>query len=243
MTPNLDGPVGARPLVIKWRVTQHIMMIFEAPLEDLERITPAPLVPVEVKPGIGLVYLAALHFEDGHFGPDSVGFDEAVFVVAVAPDLSMEMPTPRFSFFAFNVYTDSPDFVAYEAKNIHTPAQVRPGFQVRFRDDGLGVEVRDDSGPIAVMNNTHPAPSFRRKEMWGQHFNDTRGGVLHSGPWHWEGALFEHEHQGDWGRLYPHSIFAGLDVSRLRRCSRQFFARPGEEILERFYEVRTADLD
>ncbi len=237
---TLDQHVGGMPIVVAWRITHHMMLTFEMDYEAVEAVVPKPLVPLEIRPGVGLFSLAALRYCSGHFGrPDSPGFSEIVGIVTVPPNLSLPMPNPRFSFFALNVFSDSVDFVEGEKETVYTPTVHSPSLQAVFGDDGRSVQVFDDDGPIADFVNTNPDLRFKPKLLWGQHFNDTKG-PLHNGTWTWEGVAAEHQKPGDWGALHPHRFFKGLDLSAVQRCMFQMVARvgAGDVHMERFYKVR-----
>jgi hypothetical protein len=108
--------------------------------------------------------------------------------------------------------------------------------KLQFSDKWDAVEVSDDDGPIISYRNTHPNPVYASDELWGQHYNETKG--LHFGVWEWDGIKFEHMQKGDAGRLYPHPFFKGMDMRRVRGCYRQMLMEPGSSAVERFYRVR-----
>jgi hypothetical protein len=72
--------------------------------------------------------------------------------------------------------------------------------------------------------------------MWGQHYTNTRG--LQHGLWEWDGRLLEHMRPAHGWKLFEHSFWAGIDVSRVRRCYRQMMLEPGTMAHERFYAMR-----
>jgi len=236
---DLEKHVGDRPLVVKWHITRQIMFSFEVELKEAERVLPEDLAPVELRPGIALLNVSALSYAAGNFGPGSPAFSETVAMISVQPDLSWEMPAPRFSFFPINVYSDSQDFVDGEAAGVATPTVLVKSLDVSFHPSGFGVTIADDRGKVAELRNTAAEQEMIYKDynFWGQHFNVTRG-PLHGGPWHWQGHGFEHQKKGTWGQLFPHPIFKGLDVSRIRSCFLQMFSTPGRDCYERFYLVK-----
>lgn len=227
---------GGTPLVIHWRLSRHLFFTWEIDTEALEPHVPTPLSLVEVRPGVALVSTGVLAYEGGHFGPGSPPFTELVTAAHVQPDLSVEMPVPRFCFYAISVYCDSQDFVDQEGRLLYTPTRHVPSFRADFAADGLGVEVLDEAGPIVSLRNTHPAPDFTAAEFWGQHFTQHEG--VNVGVWEWDGRRFEHMRGGSCGKLHAHEHFQGLDVSRVRGCYRQMMAEPGSRANERFYAIR-----
>jgi hypothetical protein len=245
--PVTDEPVGGKAMTIKWRLSHNFLVFLEIDTEAVEPFLPRCLTPVEVRPGISLLCLGCLDYWPGHFRPDSPRFSESFCVVSVQPDLSIPMPNPRFSFYALSVYSDSPDFCRIENEHIYTPNYLVESFRIEWSPDGRSVAARDDQGPIMTLRNTNPRVKFRPQVLYGQHFNDASGGAivdgrwnkgsLHKGPWEWDGPVFEHQTQGDWGRVYPHHFFGGVDLSRIRGCYRQMIAEPGAISFERFYQM------
>lgn len=238
MSQMVDA-VGGVPLVIHWRLIGHVFFTWEIAMEAVEKILPARLEAVEVRPGVGLMSVGCLRFARGHFSPDSPEFNEIITVVHVQPDLSVKMPPPRFTFYANSVWSDSDEFVVHEARDIFTPTSHVPSLRLEFSDDGLGIEASDAHGPLLSLRSTAPVTAFTRAEFWGQHYNATKG--LHHGIWQWEGSRFEHMKPGEPGKLAPHALFGDLDVSKVRRCYRQMFAEPGRRHSERFFQVRRLD--
>ncbi|MCP4688122.1 MAG: hypothetical protein GY859_08735 [Desulfobacterales bacterium] len=239
---DLDKGVGDRPLVVKWDITHQAMLSFEIDTDAVEAVLPEGLVARELRPGASLLQISMLRYAPGNFGPDSPVFLEVVVILSIAPDLSWDMPTPRFSFYPLTVYSDSKEFVDSEADRVGTPTVLVESLEVHFRNGCLQVEASDKHGPIAWLRNTHPEPKFKHKGFWGQQINDTKG-PLNGSPWHWEGEIFEHQRRGEWGKLHPHPIFKDLDISSVRTCYRQMFAKAaGSHCYERFYQVRPVEI-
>lgn len=227
---------GGRPLVIDWRLERHLFFSWEIDTDAAEAMLPEELETVEVRPGISLLSLGALRYEPGHFGPESPAFHETVAAIHTAPDLSLPGPTPRFCFYAVSVYSDSAGFVEQDTRLLSTPSDHVPTMRQDFDDDGLGVRIWDERGPIAVMRNTHPNPRYEATEFYGQHMNDASGQLVR-GIWQWEGTRFEHMERGDVGGLHPHPFWKGLDLDAVGSPYRQMMAEPGARHRERFYEV------
>jgi hypothetical protein len=227
--------VAGDPLVIEWHIQKHIMFTWEIDVDALDKLVPAELTPVEVRPGIGLFSVAALLYTPGNFGPGSKEFLELVSVAHVQADLSIDMPVSRFAMHAISVYSDSPDFIRQEGEKLFTPTTLDPSLKFEFTERTDGVDASDADGPIISYRSTHPDPVFTHDEMWGQHYNDTHG--LRRGIWEWDGMKFEHMHKGNAGKLYPHPFFKGMDVNKVRGCYRQMIPQPGSKAVERFYKV------
>ena len=235
-TADRYASAAGDPLVIEWHLQKPIMFTFEVDLEALEPLVPPELTCVEIRPGVALYSVAALHYKPGQFGADSPPFLELVSVAHVQADLSVQMPVSRFAMHAISVYSDSPDFIRQEGEKLFTPTKFDPSLRFTFNDAVDAVDAADDDGPIVSLRNTHPAPVFRPDEMWGQHYNDTHG--LHFGVWQWDGVKFEHQQRGDAATFHPHPFYKGMDLERIRGCYRQMIPQPGSSATERFYRVR-----
>lgn len=234
--PDRFARVGDDPLVIEWHLQKHIMFTWEIDVEALEPFIPKELTAVEVRPGIGLFSVATLLYQGGHFRPGSPAFFELVSVAHVQADLSVKMPMSRFAMHAISVYSDSPDFVAQEGEKLFTPTTLDPSLNLTFTENWDGVDASDNDGPIISFRNTNPSPVYAPDELWGQHYNDTKG--LHFGVWEWDGIKCEHQQRGNAGKFFPHPFFKGMDLSRLHGCYRQMIPKPGSTAVERFYKTR-----
>jgi hypothetical protein len=236
MQSELDALVSA-PRVITWRLRQHMICVWEVEMKALLAAVPEELEPIEVRPDVGLVSIACLRYRTDHFVPGYREFTELALFTLVQSDLSVKMPQPRFSTYAMNVYSDSPEFVAHEGRTIFTPTQLVPSLDVVFGNQPERIDASDDRGPIASFTNLGGAPKYQYDVMWGQHYNDTQDRVC-QGIWNWDGYVFEHMERGNAGQLHQHPFFGKLDVSRVRGCYRQMFMQPDSDAFQRFYGVR-----
>ena len=239
-TADLDryASCDGRPLLLDWRIGRHLFYTFEIDADEAERVVPEPLQIVEPRPGVALLSVGALRYETDHFGPGSPMFSELVGAIHVSPDLSTDMPLPAMTFSTFEVLSDSPDFVAQEGRTLYTPCR-RVELRLELTGDDLGVEASDEDGPILSVPSAHPAPRWTHKEMWGQHFTNTRG--LQHGIWEWDGRLFEHQRPLPGWTLHPHRFWCGLDTARIRSLYRTMLLEPGTVCHERFYGMRPVE--
>jgi len=225
-----------RSLLLKWNIHGHIFTSFEIDYDAVAPLVPEALEVVELRPGIAILSVGVLSYEPGHFYEDSPAFDELVSAIHVAPDLSTKMPMPNMTFFATQVYCNSPDFVEQEGRTIFTPSRHVPSLRVDYSDRGWSADVSDADGPIFSVRNTHPNPEFTQGELWGQHFTNTKG--LQQGIWQWDGRKFEHMRANDDWKLHQHEAFGGVDVSAVKSIYRQMLLEPGTRCTERFYGMR-----
>jgi hypothetical protein len=156
--------------------------------------------------------------------------------VVVQSDLSIDMPTPKFSFFVWNINADLADFLAVEPAALHLPTTHLPDLSVDFDPDRYAVSLTDGDGrPVASLRNTHPRPSYRPVDFVGQFFTVEHGRLWH-GLWQLEGRAMEHQRDGDAGRLHPHPAFRGLPVDRCDEVYLQIFSDPHGRCVQRFFE-------
>lgn len=232
---DLYATCDGRPLILHWEIDRHLFYVFEVDTEEAERVLPEPLQVVEVRPGAALLSVALVRYRPGQFGPGSPRFFELVAAVHVAPDLGTRMPLPVMTLSSFAVLSDSQEFVAQEEHTLFAPARLVP-LTVTYTPDELGLSLGDADGPILSVPSAHPRPRWVRKEMWGQHFTDTKG--LHQGIWQWDGCLYEHQRPLPGWTLHPHPFWAGLDPGRVRGLYRTMVQEPGTVAHTRFWKMR-----
>jgi hypothetical protein len=227
--------VGNAELTLAWRVRKQVMYLYEVDTDAVVGLVPARLEPVEVRPGRSLMAVEALHYHADHFAPGSPEFLELVLAISVQPDLSIDMPVPRFCMHAVSVLSDSLEFVEQEGRLIHTPTVLVPGLSMAYSADGASCTIADGAAPILEMTSTHSAPVHEHQVLWGQYCTNEKG--LQQGIWRWEGEMFEHMKTGDHGVFHPHPVWRGIDLSRIRGCYRQMMARPDQVMDVRFYHL------
>lgn len=228
--------VGSHPLTLHWRIKKQVMYLWEIDTDVLAPLVPDPLTPKEVRPGISLFAIEALHYHTDHFRPGYPEFLEAVLTAAVDPDLSIDMPVPRFCMHAISVISESQEFCDQEGRVLFTPTELVPKLRMEFSEDGASCDMFDGDAPIVSMRNTHPEVVYEPKTLWGQYYTNTNG--LQQGIWRWDGEMFEHMKAGrssSFGGSHP--FFKGMDMSRVRGCYRQLMAKPGHQSSARFYHL------
>lgn len=226
--------VGRLPITLHWRIKKQLVFFFEVETDQLAPLVPPQLELQEVRPGVSLCALEMLHYKVGHFAEGYREFYEAVFAATVQPDLSIDMPVPRFAMYAMKVVSDSTEFCHSEASSIFTPTHHVPNFRTEFSDDGASCELFDGDYLIASCHNAAPETPVKPQTIWGQYFTNTQG--LQRGIWRWDGLAAEHMKSNADTRLHPHLLWSGLDVSRVSRSYRQMAAKPEATDL-RFYHA------
>jgi len=230
--------VGRLGLTLHWRIKKQLVFFYEAPTALVAPLLPPALELQEVRPGVAIVALEVLHYKVGHFETGYREFYEAVFAATVQPDLSIDMPVPRFSMFAMKVISDSQEFCHSEATTIFTPTNHVPGFRIEFDEAGSSCVLWDGDARICECRNTAPETPTKPTTIWGQYFTNTRG--LQRGAWRWDGLAAEHMKAGESGKMYPHALWNGLDPAQIGRVYRQMTSQP-ESTDIRFYHAGPAD--
>lgn len=239
MNQNTSGRVLPRPTKpIRWHFDFQMSFLFEIDVAAIDRRLPSGCYPLEVRPGVGLMLIGAQRAPAGNLG-QLPPFMELDWTIAVQPDLSRDMPTPRFAFAQGAMVSECADFAEHAFQVDKLISAHLPSLRGTFDDEAMSVAFVDDSGPILSMSSTHTmAPVFHERTYWGQQTTRLADGTW-SQAWSWTGAVFEHQ-QG-YGRrvaeVHQHPIFDGIDVRGIgERCYMQMIARPGAAIEMVFYE-------
>jgi len=231
--------LGTTPMTVEWRARHQTLFLYEVDLDALVPHVPDAVTVQEVRPGVGLLAIESLHYLPGHFA-DPRESVEIVVAVLVEPDLTVQMPVPQFSLFVTSVLSSSAAFVEHERMLLRTPMEHAPDLRMSYAPDGASVAIFEGETPIVECRNTRAPAVFAPKVMWGLIYSNKQG-ELHRGAFRWEGNVFEHQQRGgDVGRLHPHPVFRGLDVSRVRGCYRQMAAQPDLPTRIAYYHVGRA---
>jgi hypothetical protein len=224
-------------LLLDWTVDRHIFVTLEVDLAAAEARVHPRLDVVEVRPGVALLSVGTLRYTPGHFGrPDSPAFDEFMAAIHVAPDLSLDMPVPKMTFYATRVLSNSQDFIDSERRTIFTPSDYTPSLRVEYSADGLCNRVHDDRGPIMAIDTDASGLDYAHAEIWGQHFTDTEG--LQLGVWEWDGPKVDVMRPNKSWQVHPHPALGGFPVAAIRGLYRVMVLRPGALARERFYAMK-----
>jgi len=227
--------LGSISLTLLWRVKKQVMYLYEIDADAVAQHVPSRLDLVEVRPGVALLAIEALHYHTDHFRPGYREFFEAVLTCAVQPDLSVKMPVPRFCMHAISVISDSPEFCEQEGRLLYTPTELVPDLRMTFSEDGGSCDMFDGTELIVSCRNTSPTVRYQRRTLFGQYYTNTNG--LQHGLWRWDGEVYEHQTTGDFGHFGPHKFWKNIDLKRIRGCYRQMMAKPDLQTDVRFYHV------
>jgi hypothetical protein len=210
--------IDARPEFLSspldWRFDFELVSMFEVSIAEARRHIRPPLLPLESRPGVGVLCIGAQWLSAGNLDRfPATG--ELYWALLVHPNLGVSMPTPRFAMVVVNMIATDESFVAY-ARDVDrlcaTPAG--PGLAYELDRAKLAVRVHDQHGPIVDAHLQHDAPTFEHAEIWGQQFVGHDDEELCLQAWHWQGSKFEHQRCGG-GRLHAHPFFQDLDLGEV----------------------------
>ncbi|MFO7565170.1 MAG: hypothetical protein R6X02_21170 [Enhygromyxa sp.] len=199
----------ARP--IGWSFDFEMVFLFEIAVDEARRHLPAPLMPIELRPGVGVLGIGVQSLCAGNLG-ELPEVREIYCTIAVQPQLSVPMPTPRFAVVPVIIAATAPSFLARARELDRLNAMPwTPTLDIELDRAGLRARAADDRGPIFELWNVHEQPSFVDAEMWGQEFVGVDDDPLYFQAWHWRARKAEYQRRGG-GRLHPHPFFAGIDL-------------------------------
>ena len=196
---------------IDWTFDYDIFFTFEVETSAVETVLPGRLRPFEARPGVSLVSCSVHHFSRNNLGklPD---FNEANVNVLVQPDLSIEMPHPKFAFYIVNVVSDCEPFLAHANEVDKMPTYHSPSLRCVVSEDGQSVSVKDDDGLLFECKSTYEGtPSFVNETIYGQGFSQIEGEDYNIN-FRWTGELIEHQRKGNAGQIYNHPSLGKLEL-------------------------------
>jgi hypothetical protein len=194
-----------------WAFDFEMVFMFEIAIDEARRRVPAPLLPIELRPGIGVLGVGVQNLCAGNLG-ELPEVREVYWILFVHPQLSVPMPTPRFAAAPMLLTATDPTFIARARALDHLDSLPwSSSLEIEIDRAGLRARAGDAHGPIVELWNVHEQPNFVDDEVWGQQFVGVDDDALHFQAWHWRGRKAEYQRRGG-GRLYPHPLFGGLDL-------------------------------
>lgn len=196
---------------LKWTFDFEIVSMFEVSIAEVRRHVRHPLLPLETRPGVGVMSIGVQWLSAGNLDRFPA-CGELYWAFLVHPNLAVVMPTPRFAMVVMNLIATDEGFVDYchDVDRLHA-TRAGPGFVFELDRAGLAARIHDQHGPIVDVWHQHEAPSFEHAEIWGQQFVGHDDEELRLQAWHWQAQKFEHQQRGG-GRLHPHPFFENLDL-------------------------------
>lgn len=183
-----------------------VSALFEMATADAERILPAHLQPIEVRPQRSILNITAFHFRDSRVGP----YAELILSVVVPPLIKGWRRHPKAGFFPFAAATSSRESRALLHETLRIPTHERP-IDARFveRAEDVRVQVWSEGDPVVDLTVT-------------QHEWHTSSHLLHSFMMDGTTALKAdvqicgrytmHEQEAGRLELFPHAITRDLNL-------------------------------
>lgn len=237
--------IDGMDLIIDWDLKQQFAFIFEVPTDKIEACIPkeAGVRPMEARPGVGLLFLGYNDYNPGNLinGEPQPAFLEITRFFWVQPDLSVDMPIPRFTFFVDRIASNNHSFIKQEIELLHLPTYETPSLRVETNEDKKEARAFDDQGPIQDLINTHPAPTYIEDSFYGQYYT-MQGDHLWFGVFYWSGIACVHQSGGPGGGIHTHPFLTEkpvhLDPSDVGTCYMQMIAAYDSPMVQRFYRPR-----
>lgn len=227
-----------QPLLIQpteWTFAFGMYFLFEIDVSAIRLPMPRNVHPLEVRPGVGLIGVAVYSSDAGNLN-GLPAFHEVGWTVSIEPDLSRDMPTPKFSFVVGNVSSECAEFVEHANTVDKMTVYHSPTLKARIDPVRFSASFSDERGPILDLWSTQKmAPRFQERMLWGQQVARRQDGDWFQA-WSWKGWMFDHQQGHKAAVFHPHPIFDGIDIEGLGdRCYLQMMSKPGEPITETFY--------
>lgn len=242
-TDLLSESIEDMPIIIDWDLRQQVAFVFEIPTRDIEHVLPPGLRPFEARPGISLTFLGLNDYNPGNTiaGQTQPAFFEVTRFIMVHPDLGVDMPIPRFTFFVHRIGSNNPAFIEQERSALHLPSWYSPSLEVEPADQHLGATVRDKDGIVQTFRNTNPKLIWRDEEFYGQYYT-VQDDQLWFGAWYWSGQAFIHQRRGDAGGAEEHPFLTEVEprwpAAHARRPYMQIISKYDAPAIQVFYAPR-----
>ncbi len=239
---NLDK-IEDMPLVMNWDLRHQMAFIFEVPTENVLRALPRGIYPVEARPGISLMFLGYNDYNPGNviYGQRQPAFVEITRTFVVQPNLHVDMPMPRFTFFVDRIASNNETFIQQETEKLYLPTFYSPTLVVETNESKTNAIARDDVGPIQSLINTHPHPLYRDDSFFGQYYS-VQDGKLYFGIWYWSGKACIHQRSGKAGGIHEHPFLAELPNHVPADCVKeaylQIITTYDQPLTQRFYQPK-----
>ncbi len=241
-TNNIDL-IEDMPLIIDWNIRHQLAFVFEINTAIIRSLLPKGIEPFEARPGVGLMFLGYNDYYPGNLinGIEQPRFDEVTRFFMVQPDLSIDMPMPRFTFFVHRIGSNNQNFIDQEISRLHLPSFYAEDLIVETHSDKTGGMARTAGGPIQEWKNTNPDPRYYEDSFYGQYFT-LQNNELWFGVWFWAGDVCTHQHPGDGGRIFHHPFLDDLEKTiqpeHVGNSYMQLITAFDKPLVQRFFEPR-----
>jgi hypothetical protein len=236
---HIPDKVEEMELIIDWDLNHQMGFVYETATENVSPLLPEGIFAYEARPGIALIFLGYNDYNPGNiiYGEAQNQFFEITRFVLVQPDLSIDMPMPRFAFFVLQIGSNNAAFIRQEIEKLHLPSFYSPSLIVETDEPKFNAWAKDNTGDIQHYLNTHPAPYFRPDFFWGQYFT-VKNNNLYFGVWNWEGVLCLHQRKGNGGGGFNHPFMKDLQADNFGAAYMQLITDKNHNLRQRFYRPR-----
>lgn len=220
-----------------WNIDFGASWFLEFPKHELKKLLPSKLEVYESRPQIGLVCVTVFTFKEGH--PHcKPATSELTLSVQVIPDHTLMKQPPRYALYVFRGAADTKEFLSHEYNTDKLPFEANP-FLFEIDRNNSRVQIRDTlSQPVLDLRGPSTAGTFLMQENHYQYFN-SKNGDLYAGSVKMENNLSIHQELNeDFGQLFSHPIFQGLDVSTMEDCFLHMVTKNGDAGVQHFYPAK-----
>lgn len=210
------------------------LYLFETRLSDLQKLVPKGTQCLRISESKGLFGLGMQNFPAGQFDFTTEQVRKIYALIAVDPDYSIKMATPRFCFFTLSVSTTDAGFNAHTDRVNKYPIYESPDLTIQIDHDHYTAYAADTDGPIFEIDTPFKHRNFSDISGWGQNVT-LKDGNLYWQAWNWDGRGVEFFLNKMVGKFYPHPFFRGIDTTDLK-CRHIFAARAGHVSTMRLYQ-------
>ena len=240
-----DERLAGMPERVRWCAHQAAMVSIEVRTEYLRRFVPEELTLVEVRPGTSLMSLMVHEMFAGNTDRPirKTSFTDFLGLISVLPDLTLDMPVPRHSYFALRGLSDEEAFIDNDSRKLLLDLHHVPSLRM-IRDGDYRIRLQDDDGEICRFQPTiremPPVDRFTWQTLWFQIYS-LHQGSLRQGAGVWAGYVYEFQKLGDWGSVNGrHPYFrdqSGLE-EEVGEAYIQFYSPLNKTCFERIWGMR-----
>lgn len=199
--------LNTKDLII-WDFDFAVSTFYEIDTDLVQPLLPKALSPMEVVPGISLINLTAFNFPAGGLEGELPAFQELIFSMIIAPDLSRSVP--KFAMYILSLGSTSQAHLEHSREFYKLPVVEKlTGATLDY--EMLFAEYRDAAGPILTVKNTSPALVFKPDERYFQVFTSVDD-TIYVADVQISAMLHEHQQAGDFGTLHNHRFLKNIDM-------------------------------
>ena len=190
-----------------WNFDFALTTFYEVDAFQLETLIPPQLSLQEAAPGVGLINVTAFNFVEGQLGvlPE---FQELILSAIVAPDLRRGVPSA--AMFVLSLTSTCQEHLDHSHDYYKLPIVEKLTVSL-LNKKNHEINFEDGEGKIAQINNCAPIIEYDNSKRYFQAFTKDGDDILISDMFI-ETPLFEHQENGDTGKLYEHPFFKGIEV-------------------------------